>query len=275
MPNSELFTPGAGQEDDVQSLRDRISELDEQVSRLNRLEDTLRRNNGLFEALLTASQDGIVLMSPDARIIRVIKSVLGYGSMLTSGLSLYDLIHPEDQAAMRECYSQIVRHRVPQVHYEVRMLNSVGSTVWVEGTITDMLDNPSVLGIVHNSRDVTQRRQTDIAGLELAAVIEQAPFAFFSKDLDGNIQSWNAGAERLFGYTAAEIIGRHIWNLVPAEIQREEGELRNLVIQNRVPMGPLPAVRLHKNGSQIPVELTLTPMIKDGSVRGILHLSQT
>jgi PAS domain S-box-containing protein len=175
MPNSELFVPGARQEEDLQSLRKRISELDEQVSHLNRLEDTLRRNNGLFEALLASSQDAIVLMSPDARIIRVIKSVLGYDSVMASGLSLYDLIHPEDHATMRECYSQIVRHRVHQVHYEVRMLNAVGSTVWMEGTITDMLDDPNVLGIVHNSRDITQRRQTDIACLELAAVIHKLP----------------------------------------------------------------------------------------------------
>jgi PAS domain S-box-containing protein len=79
----------------------------------------------------------------------------------------------------------------------------------------------------------------------------------------------------LFGYTAAEIVGKHIWNLVPLEIQREEGEQRSLMIQKGTPVGPFHTVRLHKNGSQIHVELTLTPMIKDGRVRAILHLSQT
>jgi PAS domain S-box-containing protein len=275
MSNSELLLPLEGQSnDDLQSLRERVSELDEQVMNLKRLEGTLQRNYRMFESLLAASQDGIALTGPDGTIIRVIKSVMGYGSKLLTGVSIFDVVHPEDQAAMRECYLQLVRHHVRQVHHEIRVWKEDGSVAWIEGTVSDMLDDPNVLAIVHNFRDITQRKAAENTLLELAAVVAQAPFAFFSKDMEGNIQSWNSGAELLFGYTADEIIGQHIWKLVPPEIHYKEAALRAAVIQNGTPMGPLPTVRLHKNGSHLPVEITLIPLIRDGRVRGIVHLSQ-
>ncbi len=261
--------------DELQSLRERISELEGEIANLTRLEDTIQRNNGLFEALLSASQDGIALTTPDARIVRIVKSVLEYGPLTMSGVSIYDIIHPEDRAAMRECYFQLVRQRAHRVCHEVRMLKADGSVVWVEGAVTDMLDDPNVLAIVHNYRDVTQRKQAELAALELAAVIEQAPFAFFSEDGEGNIQSWNSGAERLFGYTTREMIGWHISRLAPPEVQAEESALRAAVVRSGAPVGPLSTVRIHKDGLRIPLELTLTPMIRDGRVRGILNLSRT
>src|SRR3954468_6669631 len=87
---------------ELQSLRERISERDEQIANLKHLEGTIRRNNRLFEALIAASQDGIALTRPDATIIRVVKSILGYGPGTLSGMSVYDAIHADDHEAMRE-----------------------------------------------------------------------------------------------------------------------------------------------------------------------------
>lgn len=273
MANAEFLEPTAGQ-DELQSLRERVSELDEQVRNLQRLEVIIRRNNDLFEALLAASMDGVALTRTDGTIIRVVKSVLGYAAAEAYGRSVYDFVHPEDRQSMRECFEQIVGRRAHQVRIEVRMLKPGGSIVWIEDTITDMIDDPNVLAIVHNYRDVTERKTAESAAQELAALIQVASFAFFSKDPQGRILSWNSGAERSFGYTRDEIVGQHISMLVPAGLQADEQAMRSAVVQNGKSEGPLRTVRIHKNGSHIPVEVTLTPLMREGRVHAIVHLSQ-
>jgi PAS domain S-box-containing protein len=78
-------------------------------------------------------------------------------------------------------------------------------------------------------RDVSERRRLELteakrleAARFLASIVESSEDAIVSKSLDGTIQTWNAAAERLFGYTAAEAIGRHISLVIPADRATEE-----------------------------------------------------
>ena len=97
----------------------------------------------------------------------------------------------------------------------------------------------------------------------LAAIVQSADDAISSKDLNGIIQTWNMGAEKIFGYTAEEIVGRHISILVPPGHADEI-----LQIIKRISLGEhierYETVRMRKDGTLIPVSLTLSP-IKDGS----------
>ncbi len=271
---SKLFRLPASHGDDLQALRERISELDEQVTNLKHLDDAIRRNNGLFEALLAASHDGIVLTRHDATILRVIKSILGYETAIVSNLSIYDLVHRDDHGVVHQCYAQLLERRGKQVHHEIRAWKADGTIVWLQGTVTDMLDNPNVQAFVHNYKDITAWKEAETTRLEFAAVIEHIPFAVFSKDANGIIQSWNRGAERAFGYSNAEMIGQSVSILIPAEFQCEEREIRALVIQHGKSFGPVRTMRLHKIGSLLPLDLTLTPIVRDGSVRGVIHTSK-
>lgn len=121
-------------------------------------------------------------------------------------------------------------------------------------------------GAVIVFRDITARRQfederesQDRIARELAAIVETSDDAIVSKDLQSTIRSWNSGAERMFGYTADEMIGRSIRTIIPEERWAEEDEvLRQLGQGNRV--DHFETIRRRKDGTDVHVSLTISPI---------------
>ncbi len=103
------------------------------------------------------------------------------------------------------------------------------------------------------------------AALHYAAIIESSDDAILSKDLDGVILSWNRGAERLFGYTAAEAVGRPITLIIPEERLDEEPVILDKIGRGE-PIHHFETVRRRKDGALIDVSLTVSP-IKDAKGR--------
>src|SRR5262249_57296237 len=100
------------------------------------------------------------------------------------------------------------------------------------GALKSVLIDSSVLWddgrFVHTqcfTRDVTERRRAEEARALLAAIVEASDDAIVSKTLEGVITSWNAGAERIFGYSAAEAVGRRIDLIIPPDRLDEEREI--------------------------------------------------
>ncbi|HWY65846.1 MAG TPA: PAS domain S-box protein [Rhizomicrobium sp.] len=129
---------------------------------------------------------------------------------------------------------------------------------------TPMFDSAGkLIGAVNLLLDTTGRENEARASRHLAAIVESSEDAVISKTLDGVIQSWNAAAERMFGYTAPEIVGRSVLNLIPPQRHHEEDEiLRRLRRGER--LEHFQTVRRAKDGSLIDVSLTVSP-IKDAS----------
>src|SRR5882724_3007362 len=104
---------------------------------------------------------------------------------------------------------------------------------------------------------------TELVREWLAAIVESSDDAIISKSLDGTIVSWNAGAEKIFGYSAGEAMGNPITRLIPSELAAEEPRiLEKLGRGERIQH--FETVRLRKDGSRIDVSLTVSP-IKDAT----------
>jgi PAS domain S-box-containing protein len=114
--------------------------------------------------------------------------------------------------------------------------------------------------------DMTERQQSVITA-SLAAIVNSSDDAIIGKDLDGVITSWNNGAERLFGYTAQEAIGRPITMLIPPDHQHEEPEILARLKRGES-VNHFETVRLRKNRSPLEISLTISP-IKDATGRVI------
>ena len=114
--------------------------------------------------------------------------------------------------------------------------------------------------------DVTERKRIEITTNRLAAIVEGSDDAIIRKNLDGIIETWNAGAERIFGYSADEAIGKPVTILMPPDrVNEEPGILARLRQGERV--DHYETVRQRKDGSLIDISLTISPIVDgDGNV---------
>jgi PAS domain S-box-containing protein len=119
----------------------------------------------------------------------------------------------------------------------------------------------TLIGAVNMLMDITEQKRGEEVSQRMAAIVESSDDAIVSKDLNGTIMSWNAGAERLFGYEADEIIGKPITTLIPPDRQNEEpGILERIRRGERI--DHYETVRRRKDGSLFDVSLTVSP-VKD------------
>jgi PAS domain S-box-containing protein len=149
---------------------------------------------------------------------------------------------------------------------EQRLVGADGLTRWVHvrGAVArDGAGRPvRMIGVV---ADITRRRQDERARAHLAAIVDSSDDAIVSKNLDGVIQSWNAGAQRIFGYAPDEAVGRSILMLLPDDRKHEEaGILAKLRAGQRIEH--FESVRVTKDGRLIDVSLTISP-VRDAAGR--------
>jgi PAS domain S-box-containing protein len=115
--------------------------------------------------------------------------------------------------------------------------------------------------------DITERKVAEEVRRRLAAIVESSHDAIIGKDLNGIVTSWNPGAERLFGYSASEMIGRPITTIIPPELQEDEQRILKTIGRGEG-VEHFETVRLTKGGERIDVSLTISP-VKDDAGRVI------
>jgi PAS domain S-box-containing protein len=237
-----------------------------------RLEETLHRNTALFNALLSHSRDAILLTGPDGRIVRIARSISGYGPRELDGTPVESLIYVEDREIVRDCYRRLLSRVESSIDVEVRGLLSDGSFVWIEATFTDMLDHPDVQAIVCNYRDITIRKEHELAMAEFEAIVQSSDYAIFSTDADGKTLTWNHGAEKQLGFTCEDLVGKSFLPMVPEEAQEFALAAVRGVYETQVPRD-FQAVARTKEGRPVPVMVHLTPILDPkGRARGVSHM---
>ncbi|HEX5325805.1 MAG TPA: PAS domain S-box protein [Acetobacteraceae bacterium] len=132
----------------------------------------------------------------------------------------------------------------------------------------------ALVGAVNLLVDITDRKASESARAYLAAIVSSSDDAIISKNLNGIITSWNAGATAIFGYQPEEMIGRSILTLIPPDrVSEEDMVLGRLRRGERIEH--FETVRLHKDGHQIDVSLTISPVRSaDGRIIGASKIAR-
>ncbi len=143
-----------------------------------------------------------------------------------------------------------------------------GRRVFVESRHQAIVSDGEML-VLETNHDVSQRRAAESYTARMAAVAVASHDALFGITLEGVVETWNPAAERLFGYTAAEIIGKHVSILADPSKHEEQRDLMRRTHSNET-VGPYDARRLRKDGTHIDVSVALAPVkAPDGSVMSI------
>jgi PAS domain S-box-containing protein len=181
------------------------------------------------------------------------------GSFAGTRDAFHALVYPADLPRLQ---GEIARSLASGGEYCVvfRYRHASGEWRWMEGRGLPVFDAAGTpIRIDGIGIDVTDRTQAENARFRLAAIVESSDDAILSKTLEGIVTSWNAGATRLFGYTAQEMIGEPILKLVPPELHAEEGEiLAKLRRGERI--DHYETRRMAKDGSLVEVSLTVSPV---------------
>jgi PAS domain S-box-containing protein len=163
---------------------------------------------------------------------------------------------PHHQCPMADVLRTGVSVRQQEVHIE-RPNGLRGIALIDIEAIKDSDGN--IVAAVNCFQDVTERRLAEDAALRLVAIVESSDDAIVGKDLDGSITSWNAGAERIFGYAAEEIIGKPITILIPPDYQKEEEAIIERIRRGQR-VEHFETVRQRKHGSLIDLSMTISPV---------------
>jgi PAS domain S-box-containing protein len=175
-----------------------------------------------------------------------------------------ELIHPDDRAFVRETIERACHDHTPYLceHRIVRPADGVVRMWESRGTVLcDAAERP--IKLFGTAQDITERRQVQEALAHYVALVVSSDHAIVTNTLDGAILSWNPGAERLYGYRAAEMEGQPISILVPPDRQEELPEILARVRRGEH-VEHLETVRLRRDGSRVYVSVSVSPIKAPG-----------
>ncbi len=227
-----------------------------------RVEEELARERTFFNILMENLPDQIYFKDRESRYLRNSRSharALGMGEPAdVRGRSDHDFFSPETARRFHANELEIMRTGVPQVDIEERQAYPDRPDTWVSTTkMPFRIDDGAILGTFGISRDITQRKRLLDRNQQLATLVESSDDAIVGMGMDRRITVWNHGAERIYGYTAQEMIGSPTAPLIPEELEEEARQMREKLGRGER-IEHFETTRLRKDGTRIIVSLTLS-----------------
>jgi len=232
----------------------------------------------VFRVTLRSIGDAVITTDIQGRITylnEVAEALTGWSHRDALGQPLEDVFQIVNEVTRQKVVNPALRALregvVVGLANHTVLINKDGRETPIDDSAAPIRDEQgNVSGCVLIFRDVTAQRlvERDKAGQLLtarllASIVESSNDAIIAKSLDGKIQSWNAGAERVFGFTAAEAVGKHISLVIPPERIAEEDDIIASLRAGK-PIEHFETERLRSDGQRIFVSLTISP-IKDDS----------
>jgi two-component system cell cycle sensor histidine kinase/response regulator CckA len=227
----------------------------------------LGSSEALYRTVAETASDAIIVIDEDSKILFVNHSterIFGYlkdelpGQLLT--ILMPDYLRQVHRQAIQK-YVETGKRHLSWDGVQLPGLHKSGKEISLEISFSEFVrDGKRIFtGIC---RDTTERERFEHERYQLAAIVESSEDAIIGKDLDGIITSWNKGAERIYGYSAKEVVGKPVTILTPADRADETPP-----IMERLKRGEridnYETVRVTKSGERINISLTFSPIRDD------------
>jgi len=231
----------------------------------------ISENLARLSAIVQSSEDAIISKTLDGTITSwnpAAELMFGHTQQEAVGKNI-SLIIPEELLTEEQTIISRIKRGERIDHYETVRKKKDGTLFLVAVSVSPIKDeNENIIGASKIARDITEQKSSEQKQAMLAAIVDSSDDAIVSKDLSGIITSWNHGAEKIFGYSAAEAIGKHITLIIPEDRLDEE-----TVIINKIRKGErvnhFETIRKRKDGTPINISVAVSPVKdKNGKVIG-------
>ena len=230
-----------------------------EIAERQRVEASLRRSESTLRSYFELPLIGIAISSPDKSWIEVndkLCDILGYERQELMQLTWLDLTYPEDLQADLEQFHQVLVGTSEGYSIDKRFIRKDGQVIWVSvSTRCVRRGDGSIDYFVALAQDITDRKQAEAALRLSDEILKQMPDAVMLTDLDLTIQTWTGKAEQMFGYTAAEAIGKSATFLLNSDSQALITKRITKAIQKTGKFcGEI--IGRRKDGYEVPIETT-------------------
>ncbi|HKO45611.1 MAG TPA: PAS domain S-box protein [Pyrinomonadaceae bacterium] len=253
----------------------RLAGIAEDITERKQAEERLRHQLDFTAAITASMGEGVYALNEDGRLTFInpaAEAALGWTEAELLGRQVHEVIHFQHADGAPRPAHDCPLLGVLTSGETCRGEDDVftrrdGTLLPVSYTAAPILTGGRIIGTVLAFRDITERKRAEEERERLAAIVESSEDAIVSKDLDGRVTSWNPGAERMYGYPAAEAVGRHVSFIAPPNRHEQLSELMKRIARGER-VTHLETVRVRKDGRHVEVSLSISPM-KDGAGRVI------
>jgi PAS domain S-box-containing protein len=218
------------------------------ISEQQMAHEVLRQSEEHFRALIENASDLVAVLAGDGTVLYVspsIERMLGYKASERIGNSSFDIIHPDDAAAVRKAIALGRGMPGGAVTVEFRSRHKDGSWRSMEARARDLLDNPAVSGIVVNSRDITERKRSEEW---FRNSFHEAGIGTAITSLDGRWLQVNPALCRFLGYSDEELLARRWQDVTLPDDVSASDEARERLLTGVAPSFQLEKRYVHKSG---------------------------
>jgi PAS domain S-box-containing protein len=228
--------------------------------------EELKQQRQWFAVTLASIGDGVITADVDGKVTMlnaVAEQLTGWKSAEAKGQPLRKIFHIVNEATRAEAENPALRAIEAGVIFGLAnhtlLIAKDGREISIDDSGAPIRSGGNTLGAVLVFRDITERRRAEQTRALLAGIVDSSEDAIVSKSLEGIITSWNHSAERMFGWTAAEAVGKSITMIIPRELREEEKMILSRLRQGQR-IEHFETIRVTKDGRRLNISLTVSPV---------------
>jgi PAS domain S-box-containing protein len=248
---------------------------------LRRLVEKLLHAETRFQSLVHNSSDILAILDADGRLRYASESihrVTGCAPESLTGRQALDFVHPDDLEDVSVAFASVLEQADFPIVTEHRLRCADGSWIWLESIGANLLQNPTIAGVVVNARDISERKQSE-AALRASEeryrdLFENASDYIYTHDFYGVILSANIATERLTGYSRREMRGMNVLSFIVPEHHELAMTLARRLKFDREPQVNLEVDIVNRSGERISLEVSSRPVVENGRARAMQTIAR-